>query len=77
MHDLQGDTETARKSLEDAVDLKDNGHVNIAARLALANLLFVQGKHALALERQARHGSASCMQVVHVVTIRRTMSEAG
>lgn len=34
------------------MDLKDNGRVNIAARLALANLLFVQGNHASALERQ-------------------------
>ena len=52
---MQGDADTAKRSLEDAVDLKDNGRVNIAARLALANLLFVQGKHASALERQAKH----------------------
>ncbi|KAL3140102.1 hypothetical protein ABBQ38_004382 [Trebouxia sp. C0009 RCD-2024] len=47
----RGDVETAKRSLEDAIDLKDNGRVNIAARLALANLLFVQGHHASALER--------------------------
>lgn len=48
---MQGDAETARRSLEDAIDLKDNGRVNIAARLALANLLFVQTKYGPALER--------------------------
>ncbi|DBA73696.1 TPA: hypothetical protein ACH3X2_009676 [Trebouxia sp. C0005] len=47
----RGDVETARRSLEDAVGLKDNGRQNIAARLALANLLFVQTKYGPALER--------------------------
>ena len=51
---MQGDTETARRSLEDAINLKDKGRTNIAARLALANLLFVQGSYASALERQAK-----------------------
>ena len=48
---VQGDTETARRSLEDAIDLKDNGRTNIAARLALANLLYVQEQYGPALER--------------------------
>ena len=50
---IQGDAETAQRSLEDAIDLKDNHRINIAARLALANLLFVQGKYGPALERCA------------------------
>lgn len=37
--------------------------MNIAARLALANLLFVQGNHASALERQVRQ---ACMHSVHI-----------
>ena len=56
---MQGDVETAKRSLEDAIDLKDNGHANIAARLALANLFFVQGNYASALDRQVTY--QTCM----------------
>ena len=50
----QGETDQARQNFERAAELRSNGRANVAGRLALAALLFGQGRHAAALAHYQR-----------------------